>query len=153
MADPTGNDLSMTAVTTEISQGFGLHSTDHPLLNLTAEEKRVFSQLFQQADTERLGVVTGEIAVKFFEKTKVSPPVLGEVCSSNSLCLISWRINCSHKSTTDMADSRYREPGLVDETRVLCRPPTYRSLPGWERAHARASFQMYVATNLGPMTR
>ncbi|KAF2221413.1 hypothetical protein BDZ85DRAFT_221317 [Elsinoe ampelina] len=50
-----------------------------PVLNLTADEKRVFSQLFQQADTDRLGVVTGEVAVKFFEKTKLAPNVLGEI--------------------------------------------------------------------------
>ncbi|KAL2798305.1 hypothetical protein BJX66DRAFT_296141 [Aspergillus keveii] len=46
-------------------------------LNLTAEEKRVFYQLFQAADTTNLGVITGEIAVPFFEKTKLSPETLG----------------------------------------------------------------------------
>ncbi|KAF4554033.1 Cytoskeletal-regulatory complex EF hand-like protein [Elsinoe fawcettii] len=50
-----------------------------PVLNLSPDEKRVFSQLFQQADTDRLGVVTGEVAVKFFEKTKLAPNVLGEI--------------------------------------------------------------------------
>jgi hypothetical protein len=53
-----------------------------PTLNLTPEEKRVFGQLFRQADTEGLGVVTGEVAVKFFEKTRLEPRVLGEVCIS-----------------------------------------------------------------------
>ncbi|KAF2128837.1 hypothetical protein P153DRAFT_317222 [Dothidotthia symphoricarpi CBS 119687] len=48
-------------------------------LNLTPEEKRVFQHLFQQADTEKLGVITGEIAVKFFERTKLAPAVLGEI--------------------------------------------------------------------------
>lgn len=50
-----------------------------PVLNLSPDEKRVYSQLFQQADTDRLGVVTGEVAVKFFEKTKLAPNVLGEI--------------------------------------------------------------------------
>jgi hypothetical protein len=50
-------------------------------LNLTLEEKRVFGQLFRQADTEGIGVVTGEVAVKFFEKTRLEPAVLGEVCT------------------------------------------------------------------------
>ncbi len=50
-----------------------------PILNLTTEEKRVFSQLFTQADTDKIGVVTGEVAVKFFERTKLAPSVLGEV--------------------------------------------------------------------------
>ncbi|KAK0613347.1 hypothetical protein B0T14DRAFT_526058 [Immersiella caudata] len=50
-----------------------------PNLNLTAEEKRVYGQLFRQADTENVGVVTGEIAVKFFEKTRLDSRVLGEI--------------------------------------------------------------------------
>jgi hypothetical protein len=52
-----------------------------PSLNLTPEEKRVFGQLFRQADTDGLGVVTGEVAVKFFEKTRLEPRILGEVCA------------------------------------------------------------------------
>ncbi|RDW70772.1 EF hand domain protein [Aspergillus mulundensis] len=48
-----------------------------PSLNLTPEEKRVFYQLFQVADTTNLGVITGEIAVPFFEKTKLAPETLG----------------------------------------------------------------------------
>lgn len=54
-------------------------SAGAPSLNLTPEEKRVFGQLFRQADTENIGVVTGEVAVKFFEKTRLDPSVLGEV--------------------------------------------------------------------------
>ncbi|GFF35415.1 uncharacterized calcium-binding protein C800.10c [Aspergillus lentulus] len=49
----------------------------HPNLNLTPEEKRVFYQLFQAADTTNLGVITGEVAVPFFEKTKLAPETLG----------------------------------------------------------------------------
>ncbi|KAJ5624509.1 hypothetical protein N7510_000818 [Penicillium lagena] len=49
----------------------------HPNLNLTPEEKRVFYQFFQAADTTNLGVITGEIAVPFFEKTKLAPDTLG----------------------------------------------------------------------------
>lgn len=52
---------------------------NQPILNLTPEEKRTFQYLFQQADTEKLGVITGEIAVKFFERTKLAPAVLGEI--------------------------------------------------------------------------
>lgn len=52
---------------------------NHPILNLTPDEKRAFQYLFQQADTEKLGVITGEVAVKFFERTKLQPAVLGEI--------------------------------------------------------------------------
>ncbi|KAJ5584658.1 uncharacterized protein N7459_004458 [Penicillium hispanicum] len=54
-------------------------SQRHPNLNLTAEEKRVFYQLFQAADTTNLGVITGEIAVPFFEKTHLPSSTLGEI--------------------------------------------------------------------------
>lgn len=50
-----------------------------PNLVLTPDEKRVFGQLFQAADCENLGVVTGELAVKFFEKSGLNPRILGEV--------------------------------------------------------------------------
>ncbi|KAF2836967.1 hypothetical protein M501DRAFT_1018373 [Patellaria atrata CBS 101060] len=53
--------------------------SQHSILNLTPEEKRVFGALFAQADTEKIGVVTGEVAVKFFERTKLAPAVLGEI--------------------------------------------------------------------------
>lgn len=53
-----------------------------PNLNLTPEEKRAYGQLFRQADGEGVGVVTGEIAVKFFEKTRLDSRVLGEVSIS-----------------------------------------------------------------------
>jgi isopentenyl diphosphate isomerase/L-lactate dehydrogenase-like FMN-dependent dehydrogenase len=39
----------------------------------------VFGQLFREADSENIGVVTGEVAVTFFEKTRLDPRVLGEV--------------------------------------------------------------------------
>lgn len=48
-------------------------------LNLTSDERRAFGQLFKQADPEGLGVVTGDAAVKFFEKTQLDSAVLGEV--------------------------------------------------------------------------
>lgn len=54
--------------------------SDAPNLNLTSEEKRVYGQLFRQADTDNVGVVTGEIAVKFFDKTRLDSRILGEVC-------------------------------------------------------------------------
>ncbi|CAN8104153.1 unnamed protein product [Discula destructiva] len=50
-----------------------------PNLNLTPDEKRVYGQLFRLADTDNVGVVTGEIAVKFFEKTRLDSRILGEI--------------------------------------------------------------------------
>lgn len=48
-------------------------------MNLTPEEKRLYGQLFQEADTDKLGIVTGEIALKFFQRTKLDFALLGEV--------------------------------------------------------------------------
>ncbi|KAL7270330.1 hypothetical protein RUND412_006966 [Rhizina undulata] len=46
---------------------------------LTPEEKKVFGQLFQAADSEKIGVITGELAVKFFEKSGLNSRILGEI--------------------------------------------------------------------------
>ena len=61
-----------------------LNTTDmileHPNLHLSPEERRLFGQVFSAADSEGLGVVTGDVALRFFpEKTKLPPEILGEV--------------------------------------------------------------------------
>ena len=48
-------------------------------LDLSPEERRLFGQLFAAADTDKIGVVTGEVAVEFFKKTRLSPDILGQV--------------------------------------------------------------------------
>jgi len=77
-----------------------------PSLNLTPEEKRVFGQLFREADTDGLGVVTGEVAVKFFEKTRLEPRVLGEVR------LLSWshRRDLLSMSAIFLSDQSWHSP-------------------------------------------
>ena len=69
-------------------------------MNLTPEEKRVFGQLFREADTDGLGVVTGEVAVKFFEKTRLEPRVLGEVCLLMSCILLTHEYSLSRVKLT-----------------------------------------------------
>ncbi|KEF54522.1 uncharacterized protein A1O9_09689 [Exophiala aquamarina CBS 119918] len=51
----------------------------HPNLNLTPEEKRVYAQLLKEADPDGFGAVSGDVAVKFFERTKLPPDVLGQI--------------------------------------------------------------------------
>ncbi|KZZ98136.1 UBA/TS-N domain-containing protein [Ascosphaera apis ARSEF 7405] len=48
-------------------------------LNLTPEEKRQYYRLFQIADETNLGVITGEVAVSFFEKTGLPSDTLGQI--------------------------------------------------------------------------
>jgi hypothetical protein len=50
-----------------------------PKLNLTDEERRIFNLLFKQADTKNDGIVTGEVAVTLFPRTKIPENTLGEV--------------------------------------------------------------------------
>ncbi|KAI9699405.1 MAG: hypothetical protein M1836_003016 [Candelina mexicana] len=57
----------------------GSPGSGQPNLDLTPEERRVFGQLFQAADTGDAGVLVGDVAVKFFERTKLPPQVLGEI--------------------------------------------------------------------------
>ncbi|KAI1099628.1 hypothetical protein F4804DRAFT_321372 [Jackrogersella minutella] len=50
-----------------------------PTLILSPEEKRAYGQLFREADIEGAGIVTGDVAVKFFEKTRLDSRILGEI--------------------------------------------------------------------------
>jgi hypothetical protein len=81
--------LSFTALKNLLSANEQAHMRrDNPTssLGLRSEEKRVYGNLFRQADPDGIGVVTGEDAVKLFEKTGLESRILGEVCSVFSLC-------------------------------------------------------------------
>ena len=61
---------------------------EHPNLHLSPDERRLFGQVFSAADSENLGVVTGDIALKFFpERTKLPSETLGEVSPPERSCL------------------------------------------------------------------
>ncbi|KAL8822367.1 MAG: hypothetical protein Q9191_006898 [Dirinaria sp. TL-2023a] len=78
----------------------------HPNLHLTPEERRYFGQLFSAADTDKIGVITGEIAVKFFEKTRLPPTALGEV---RNCVMTVEKERADTADHADMADSRHGE--------------------------------------------
>ncbi|KAK9239510.1 hypothetical protein V1525DRAFT_356176 [Lipomyces kononenkoae] len=48
-------------------------------LTLTSEERTIYGQLFKSLDTESLGIVTGESARTLFERSGLSPLVLGRI--------------------------------------------------------------------------
>ncbi|EPY53113.1 EPS15 repeat family actin cortical patch component [Schizosaccharomyces cryophilus OY26] len=48
-------------------------------LNLSSDEHNGFDQLFKVADKQDIGVLTGEEAVPFLEKSGLSPQVLGQI--------------------------------------------------------------------------
>ena len=62
----------------------------HPNLNLNAEEKRAYGQLLKEADPDGFGAVSGDVAVKFFERTKLPPDVLGQVRHLMRRFPLSW---------------------------------------------------------------
>lgn len=45
----------------------------------TPAELSIVNQIFAQADPQKLGVLTGEVAVKVFGGAKLPPTVLGEI--------------------------------------------------------------------------
>ncbi|KAI1615886.1 hypothetical protein EDD36DRAFT_379993, partial [Exophiala viscosa] len=51
----------------------------HPNLNLNTEEQRVYGELLKEADPDGFGAVSGDVAVRFFERTKLPPDVLGQI--------------------------------------------------------------------------
>lgn len=77
--------FSVASATPQLTRFDIEYIAQHPNLNLTPEEKRVFYQLFQTADKTNLGVITGETAVSFFEKTNLAPEILGLVRRFSSI--------------------------------------------------------------------
>ncbi|KAK9383511.1 uncharacterized protein V2V93DRAFT_341278 [Kockiozyma suomiensis] len=60
---------------------FGAAATQPPppRLSLTAEERSLYGQLFKSLDTESIGIVTGEVARSLFERSGLTPLVLGRI--------------------------------------------------------------------------
>lgn len=50
-----------------------------PQIRLTAEEQKVFGQLYRQADPDYTQIVTGEVARTLFIRSGLSPAILGEI--------------------------------------------------------------------------
>jgi epidermal growth factor receptor substrate 15 len=42
----------------------------------------VYGQLFRAADPDGFGAVSGDVAVTFFDRTKLPTDVLGQVCAA-----------------------------------------------------------------------
>ena len=42
----------------------------------------MYTTLLKEADPDGFGAVSGDVAVKFFERTKLPPEILGQVCCS-----------------------------------------------------------------------
>ena len=82
-------NYALSAITLSLPCQLSLPSTE---LNLSPEERRLFAQVFSAADTEGIGVVTGDVALRFFpEKTKLPSETLGEVspsCNHSSVAAI-----------------------------------------------------------------
>lgn len=120
-----------------------LPGSRQPNLNLTPEEKRVFFQLFQAADTTNLGVITGEVAVPFFEKTRLPPEHLGLVrCQLSRFflgveypryaCIFVYvKLIAAGFGCIDLADRRQREQGSSDPFWLWSRVAIDWTCSGW----------------------
>lgn len=73
---------------------FLLTSLGHPDLNLNAEEKRVYGELLREADPDGFGAVSGDVAVKFLERTKLPADVLGQVRRDHDAIRYDWLTAC-----------------------------------------------------------
>jgi hypothetical protein len=51
----------------------------HPKLNYTPDERKLFGQLFRECDESGTNIVTGDAAVKLFQRSRIAEAVLGEV--------------------------------------------------------------------------
>lgn len=104
----------------------------------------MFQYLFQQADTEKLGVITGEIAVKFFERTKLAPAVLGEI----------WQIaDTENRGLLTMAGfcQVLRLIGHYQAGRDPSPELAYRRTFYWE--HSREDMLMYIQLHRSPSSK
>ena len=108
----------------------------HPNLNLTAEEKRVYGLLFRAADPDGFEVVSGDVAVKFFEKTKLPPDILGQVGPPKLPAL--W--GCSTDWESDLADCRHGKQRTIDAVWIWCCIEAHRPCPSWSTALGRACY-------------
>lgn len=109
--------------------------TAAPNLNLTPEEKRVYGDLFKQADPENLRVVTGDAAVTFFDKTRLDSRVLGEVGAGSREPSPARSIRLT-TAVPDMANRRQGEPRVPDPRRVWYRTASHCPCPGRSRTSA-----------------
>jgi len=91
----------------------------HPNLNLTPEEKRVYGNLLKEADPDGFGAVSGDVAVKFFERTRLPPDVLGVVRTAQEYLGYRLRgLRSGADEPTDLADSGHGESRLPDTGRL-----------------------------------
>ena len=62
----------------------------------------MYGQLFKEADPDGFGAVSGDVAVKFFEKTKLAPDVLGQVIPSDSGLVDAQRLTRSRSGKSQI---------------------------------------------------
>lgn len=116
---------------------------EHPNLELSPEERRYFGQLFSAADTDKIGVVTGEVAVKFFEKTKLPPSTLGEVRDPADFYSRVEEHMLISPPQVDMANGGHRKSRVAHAHWLWLGPPIDRLRPIREASLSRACIEAY----------
>lgn len=74
------NDVGHAAIQ-DIISSLSLFPTMPPGFQATTAELALVNQIFAQADTQKIGILTGDVAVNIFGGAKLPPTVLGEIWS------------------------------------------------------------------------
>lgn len=100
-------------------------------ISLSAEERRAFDRLFDNADTEQLGVLTGDKAVPFFEASELP----GQVRPSQLIMCQKWRDTVDTRTSADLTESNalldhrcWAKSGRLQTTRTLVSSPRRLSM-------------------------
>jgi hypothetical protein len=92
----------------------------------------VYGQLFRTADPDGFGAVSGDVAVTFFDKTKLSSEALGQVRTAISRC--AWVLNLD---APDLATCRHGESWAPHTIRVQCCATIDRTCASRKSAYSR----------------
>ncbi|KAG4304237.1 hypothetical protein PORY_002418 [Pneumocystis oryctolagi] len=91
-------------------------------VNLSEEEKEAYEKLFHEADKENIGVLLGDHSIKFFEKTGLSPQILGEIWrisdSENMGFLTQKQFNIALRLIAHAQEGRQPNPNLINSSQI-----------------------------------
>lgn len=92
----------------------------------------MYGQLFRAADPDGFGAVSGDVAVTFFDKTKLSSEALGQVGTSAARCA-----QVLNRAAPDLATCRHGESWTSHTIRVQRCATIDRSCASRKSAYSR----------------
>jgi epidermal growth factor receptor substrate 15 len=93
----------------------------------TPAELALVNQIFAQADTQKIGIITGDVAVKVFQGAKLPPNVLGAIWSiaddENNGYLTKKGVSIAVRLMGHAQKGQKVDQSLINK-REMCRPVT-----------------------------